>query len=282
MKPKATTIIKESKQKITQSLNKTKQNYSRTSLTSRTVSRATQTNPMMSAAANPDTDAGLQYEEIFLKIVQEGKIGLLFEDMIHVSPSFGKFLRSFITCSRSRTTAQSTARVGSVGAYRTSNKKLYVASTPHTQVHLNKEICKALIDTGTEINVMIEEAQDQFNLPVRLDPALWLISHTGYRWNFVGVYKNVNVSVGGVTTKQNIFVVNSINHVLILGTPFMIKAQARMDWDSSGHLIMICHLLDGYSMAVCKVLNRDQFSGSMKAKLFPFKSLNKTVVIIPG
>ena len=127
---------------------------------------------------------------------------------------------------------------------------------------------------------MTEEAQDRFDLPVRLDPVLWLISHTGYRQDFVGVCENVNVSVGGVTTKQNIFVVDIANHVLVLGTLFMIKAQAQMDWDSNGHLIMTCHLPDGHSTAVCKILNQDPLSRPTKAELFSSKFLNKTAVII--
>ena len=130
MKLKAMTITKESEQKTIQSLNETEQNHSRTSPTPHTVSCATQTNSM-SAATNPDTDAGLQHEEIFLKIVREGKISLSFEDMIHVSLSFGKFLCSLTTRPRSKTTAQSTAQVDSVGTYRTSDERLYIASTSH-------------------------------------------------------------------------------------------------------------------------------------------------------
>ena len=59
MKSKATIIIEESEQRTTQSANEIKQNHSCISLTPCTVSCATQTNPIVSAAANPDTNAGL-------------------------------------------------------------------------------------------------------------------------------------------------------------------------------------------------------------------------------
>ena len=184
---------------------------------------------MVSAAANPNTNVSFQHKEIFLRIVQEGKISLSFKDMIHVSPLFGKFLCSLTTCLKSRTTIQPTASIDSVGAYQTSDKRLYIVRTPHAQVHLNRKICKALIDIGAKINVMTKDAQEWFNLPMRLDPALWLISHISCKRDLVGVCEDVNVSVGGITIKQNIFVVDNTNHVLVLGMPFIIKMQAQKD-----------------------------------------------------
>ena len=109
-----------------------------------------------------------------------------------------------------------------------------------------------------------------------------LTRHTGHRKDFVGVCEDFDVSVKGVTIKQNIFVINSTNHAFILGMLFMIKAHTWINWNSSMYLIMTYYLPDDHSTAVCKVLNWDQFLGPTKAKLFLSKSLNKTAVNIPG
>ena len=203
MKPKAIIITKTSKQKTTQSANETKQNHPRTFSTLCTISCATQTNLMVPTTANLDTNTNFQHEKIFLKIMQEGIISLSFEDMNHVSLLFAKFLCSFTTCPRSKTTTWSIAWVGSVKAYWTSDEKLYIASTLHVQVYLNREICKALINIGAKINVITKKAQDWFDLPIWLDPVLWLISYTGYSRDFVRMCENIDINVGGVTIKQN-------------------------------------------------------------------------------
>ena len=107
-------------------------------------------------------------------------------------------------------------------------ERVYVASTPKTKVQLNNNFCRALIDTRAEINVMTDEVRRKFDLPMRPAPALQLISHTGHRRDFLGVCKEVDILIGGVTTKQHIFVVNSADHVLVLETPFLIRMRASI------------------------------------------------------
>ena len=60
-------------------------------------------------------------------------------------------------------------------------EQVYVASTPKTKVRLNNDFCRALIDTGAEINVITDDVRRKFDLPMRPAPALQLISHTGHR-----------------------------------------------------------------------------------------------------
>lgn len=55
--------------------------------------------------------------------------------------------------------------------------------------------------------------------------ALQLISHTGHKQNFLEVYKKIDILIRRMTTKQQIFVMNSANHVFVLETFF--------DWNES-------------------------------------------------
>ena len=230
-------------------------------------------NPDASLTTESTVEPGLQCEEICMRILREGKISLSFEDMVRMSPVFAKYLRGITARPKSKASSPPAARVNSLGVGQ-DDERLYVAKTPRAVIRLNGELCKALIDTGAEINVMTEEARDRCNLPIRMEPNLRLISHTGHRRDFIGVCEDVDVSVGGAVTKQNIFVVDSADHVLVLGTPFIIKSQARMDWDHNGCLVMTCYSSDGTSTAVSKVLDRKLATGPTEAELFPTQSLN--------
>lgn len=143
-----------------------------------------------------------------------------------MSAFFCKFLCSLITYLKSRTSIKFIVWINNIKAYYISNKKFYVASILHAQVYFDKIICKTLIDTKIEINIMIKKTQDWFDLSIQLDPVFWLIFHIGYKWDFVEMYKNVDVSVGKMITKQNIFIVNSADHMLVLEILFIIKAWA--------------------------------------------------------
>ena len=153
-------------------------------------------------------------------------------------------------------------------------ERVYVASTPKTKVRLNNNFCRALINTGAEINVMTNEVRKKFNLPMRPAPALQLISHTGHRRDFLGVCEEIDVSIGRVTTKQHIFVVNSVDHVLVLGTPFLIRMRASMAWDSTRDFQMICYSEDATQMAVTNVMKRGVKTGLTENELFPRDNLN--------
>ena len=153
-------------------------------------------------------------------------------------------------------------------------ERVYVASTPKTKVRLNNNFCRAPMDTGAEINVMTDKVKRKFDLPMRPAPALQWISHTGHRQNFLEVCEEVDVSIGGVTTKQHIFVMNSADHVLVLETPFLIRMRASMAWDSTGDLQMTCYSEDATQMAVTNAMRRRVGTELTENELFPKDNLN--------
>ena len=230
--------------------------------------------PAASITAPTPTDSALEVENLFLSVLREGQISLSLENLITLSLSFAKFLCQLTTRHHNGkpaidSPAKYTARVTSLGTAE-AEQRLYVANTPKAIVRLNGEFCKALIDTGAEINVMTEEIREIFDLPILVGPALRLISHSGHKREFLGVCEDVDVTIGGVVSCQNIFVVDSADHVLVLGTPFLIKSRASMDWDTAGNLTMTCQSTDATRTAVTKVLKKDrQGTGLTEDDLFP-------------
>lgn len=51
----------------------------------------------ISTTTNSEIKTGLQYEEIYMKILQKRRINLLFENRVKISPNFAKFLCGIIT-----------------------------------------------------------------------------------------------------------------------------------------------------------------------------------------
>lgn len=179
---------------------------------------------------NPGIKDGLQHEKIYIKIFWKEKINLLFKNTVKISPEFAKFLREIIIWPKSKLSALSppSVYVSSLGV-NLDNKQLYMAKSPYAEIQLNRKLCKTFINTGAEINVMTKEAKNWYNLLIRIDPNLQLISYTGHYQDFIVVCKDVKINIGEIITKQNIFVMDSTDHVLVLEILFMIKNWARID-----------------------------------------------------
>jgi hypothetical protein len=109
---------------------------------------------------------------------------------------------------------------------------LYTVKSPRMVVNLGGEASvRALLDTGAEINVMTLDIAQEAGLAMRRNPKLVLVSHTGNTRGFVGVCENVEVQVGGIVTKQHIFVVDEADHLLVLGQPFVLATQLTFSYE---------------------------------------------------
>lgn len=75
----------------------------------------------------------------------------------------------------------------------------------------------ALFDTGAEINVMKKEVMKNAGLVIKQGPKLELISHAGHSQLFLGLYKDVEVVIGGLKIRHPIFVMEAGDHNLVLG-----------------------------------------------------------------
>ena len=128
-------------------------------------------------------------------------------------------------------------------------KPLYACPSGRTRVCLNEGVhVDALLDDGSELNIMGKKTFDQLQHPLDADIS-WVIN--GYDskaeqevkvleegGNLLGVCHDVLVDIGGVAIKQHIFVVRHASSDLILGRPWgrMTRAQMTNRDDGSYHV----------------------------------------------
>ncbi|MCJ1343493.1 hypothetical protein MMC31_001687 [Peltigera leucophlebia] len=78
-----------------------------------------------------------------------------------------------------------------------------------------------LLDTSAEIHVIIRKIMEDTGLAMQRGPKLELVSHPGYSRPFLGLCEDVEVAIGGLKTRHPIFVVETGDHDLVLGQPFL-------------------------------------------------------------
>ena len=151
------------------------------------------------------------------------------------------------------TTVNSNANVNSVRTF-------YACPSGHAKVSLNREInVDALLDDGSELNLMPRHTFERTNLPI--DPDInWRIN--GYdsktkaglenlekKGGVIGVCHDVPVDIGGIEVRQHIFVVEHTNSDLILGMPWRRSARLETTFDENGSYMMKIKSQDGRRVA---------------------------------
>ena len=111
----------------------------------------------------------------------------------------------------------------------------YSMEPPKAKVRLeNGSKVTALLDTGAEINVMTREVMEDAGLAMQRGLKLELVSHTGHSRLFLGLCEDVEVSIGGLKTRYPIFVVETGDHDLVLGQPFLNFVKFSQEYKSEG------------------------------------------------
>jgi hypothetical protein len=114
---------------------------------------------------------------------------------------------------------------------------------------------EALLDDGSELNIMVKHAFDQLQHPIdtsinwRINgfdaKAEGEIADLDNKGNLLGVCHDVLVDVGGVAVKQHIFVVKYLNSDLILGRPWGRMTRAQMINKDDGSYVVKIKSTDG-------------------------------------
>lgn len=99
----------------------------------------------------------------------------------------------------------------------------------------------ALLDCEAEVNVMTRKVMAATGPAMRKGPCLELVTHTGQHRLFLGVCENVAVNVGGLIIRTPVFIVESGDHSLVLGQPFLYKGRFSQYYLPDG---MYGHLTD--------------------------------------
>lgn len=99
----------------------------------------------------------------------------------------------------------------------------WARATTETLVKLGnlKEPIVALVDHGSEINLMSKELYEMGKWPIDVDHG-WLIrAANNSRGDLYGACPNVKVTIGDVSDEQNFFVQDRSTYPIILGQPFI-------------------------------------------------------------
>jgi hypothetical protein len=133
---------------------------------------------------------------------------------------------------------------------------LYACPSGRTKVYLDDEVpVSALLDDGSELNIMSQNTFDQLQHPLDSD-INWKIN--GYdskakdeleelegQGSLLGVCHDVLVDVSGVAAKQHIFVVSYLSLDLILGQPWGRSTRAQFTNEDDGSYTVKIKSLDG-------------------------------------
>ena len=93
-----------------------------------------------------------------------------------------------------------------------------------------------------EINIMIRELMKDANLAMRRGPKLELVSYIGHSHLFFGLFEDVKVVIGGLKTRNPIFVVKAEDHDLMLGQTFLNFVRFSQKYKPDGIYSTIIHL----------------------------------------
>ena len=139
------------------------------------------------------------------------------------------------------------ATVASTSTVQVEDRSLYSAPSGRAKVLLNGELdIRGTLDHGSEINLMSTETFEKLDVPIddninwRLGTIKQQVVHP-----VVGVCHDVPVTVGGVTTRNQIFVVDDPTHDLLLGRPWERVARACIENRDDGSCWVTIKAPDG-------------------------------------
>ena len=132
---------------------------------------------------------------------------------------------------------------------------LYACASAKAPVTIDKRLeAEALLDDGSEVNLIAKRAFDELGLPIDTEVA-WKI--TGYNeqteaklsdGGVIGVCHDVSVNIGGVGIPVHLFVVEHCNSDVILGRPWYRAARANVSNEDDGSCKFTIRSLDDRRM----------------------------------
>ncbi|KAL3688736.1 hypothetical protein R1sor_015045 [Riccia sorocarpa] len=139
--------------------------------------------------------------------------------------------------------------------------EFWARATDEVKVQLGglAEPVTALVDTGSEINVMSRAVFERGQWPVDMQHGWALRSANGVKKMMYGACPNIPVRIGNVEVTQHFFVQDSMPIPVILGQPYI--TEVRMETKV---------LNDGSHFALNTHVERDNGSGSLAASI-PFE-----------
>ncbi|EFW15144.1 conserved hypothetical protein [Coccidioides posadasii str. Silveira] len=186
----------------------------------------------LSSQIRDSTDAN----ELMGRILN-GKVELSVKELIGVSP---KLHRAFFGSGWNNSTSKSHARVGvsepvqpelKINSGRLTSKPMvpksktaYGMRSLYAPVTINQQELMALIDTGSEINLLSRKYAEMLKLPMENKPRVTMVVQTGEVAPFYAFCDEVPVQIGDIVTHTPFLIFEGGDQQLILGRPWQFAA----------------------------------------------------------
>lgn len=105
--------------------------------------------------------------------------------------------------------------------------------------HILKD--NTLLNTGAEINVMTRKIIEDISLAIQRDLKLELVYHISHSRFFLSFCEDIKVSMGGLKTRHSIFILETGDHDLVLGQPFLKSVKFSQKYKPDGIYGTITH-----------------------------------------
>lgn len=145
----------------------------------------------------------------------------------------------------------------------------YSMGSPKANVYLEEGFkVIALLDTGAKINIMTKKLIKETNLAMRRGSKVELVLYTGHSQPFFGVCKDVEVVIGGIKTRHPIFLIETEDHDLVLGQPFLNSVKFSQEYKPNEIFGTITHP-DTHQTAVFCTLALQDLTNQRENRIFP-------------
>jgi hypothetical protein len=105
----------------------------------------------------------------------------------------------------------------------------YIAASPMANVNIRLKKIPALIDSGAEVTVMTADLAWSLGLPISQSFNVNMSAATGKSKKFIGLYENVPITVGKITYKVPVWVIDKLEHGLVLGRTYHKAAGLKLE-----------------------------------------------------
>ena len=107
----------------------------------------------------------------------------------------------------------------------------YILSISRARVQINSLFTTyRLLDTGAEINIIIDKLAEAASLAIRYSLRIRIKSYTRYRKEFIRVCKDVSIYIGAIEIVTPVFVVKGADHTLVLSQLFIQKGKVMFEY----------------------------------------------------
>ena len=111
---------------------------------------------------------------------------------------------------------------------------MYLAVCPEAVVHVEDYRIRALLDGGSEVNVIDKVIAESLGLAISPCREISLIDANTGEVLIKGIIENVPISIGAVTVVQVFLVMGRMSKPLILNTPFMAATRFQAEHSVEG------------------------------------------------